>query len=124
VHAPVVFEVAVDALTHVALPEVNNLSRQPLVIRDLAIWAPVALPVQAILDTLDLHRKELQELDIIKEISLFDVWRDVKSESAERSLAFRFVLQDPQATLEEVRVEQCMASVLNVLVNAHNVRQR
>ncbi len=124
VHAPVVFEVAVDALTHVALPEVNNLSRQPLVIRDLAIWAPVALPVQAILDTLDLHRKELQELDIIKEISLFDVWRDVKSESAERSLAFRFVLQDPQATLEETRVEQCMASVLNVLVNAHNVRQR
>lgn len=124
VHAPVVFEVSVDALSHIALPEVNNLSRQPLVIRDLAIWAPVELPVQAILDTLALHQKELQELDIIKEISLFDVWRDVKSESGERSLAFRFVLQDPQATLEEMRVEQCMASVLNVLVNAHNVRQR
>ena len=124
VHAPVVFEVSVDALSHIALPEVNNLSRQPLVIRDLAIWAPVELPVQVILDTLALHQKELQELDIIKEISLFDVWRDVKSESGERSLAFRFVLQDPQATLEEMRVEQCMASVLNVLVNAHNVRQR
>ncbi|GAA4404664.1 phenylalanine--tRNA ligase beta subunit [Advenella faeciporci] len=124
VHAPVVFEVSVDALSHIALPEVNNLSRQPLVIRDLAIWAPVELPVQAILDTLALHQKDLQELDIIKEISLFDVWRDVKSESGERSLAFRFVLQDPQATLEEMRVEQCMASVLNVLVNAHNVRQR
>lgn len=124
VHAPVVFEVSVDALSHIALPEVNNLSRQPLVIRDLAIWAPVELPVQAILDTLALHQKELQELDIIKEVSLFDVWRDVKSESGERSLAFRFVLQDPQATLEEMRVEQCMASVLNVLVNAHNVRQR
>lgn len=123
-HAPVVFEVAVDALSHVGLPEVNNLSRQPLVIRDLAIWAPVDLPVQAILDTLALHQKDLQELDIIREVSLFDVWRDVKSESGERSLAFRFVLQDPQATLEEVRVEQCMASVLNVLVNAHNVRQR
>ncbi|MBK1782176.1 phenylalanine--tRNA ligase subunit beta [Advenella sp. WQ 585] len=124
VHAPVVFEVALDALTHVALPEVNNLSRQPLVIRDLAVWAPVDLPVQAILDTLALHQKELQELDIIKEVSLFDVWRDVKSESGDRSLAFRFVLQDPQATLEETRVEQCMASVLNVLVKAHNVRQR
>ncbi|NLY33424.1 MAG: phenylalanine--tRNA ligase subunit beta [Alcaligenaceae bacterium] len=124
VHAPVVFEVSVDVLSHIALPEVNNLSRQPLVIRDLAIWAPVELPVQAILDTLALHQKDLQELDIIKEISLFDVWRDVKSESGERSLAFRFVLQDPQATLEEMRVEQCMASVLNVLVNAHNVRQR
>ena len=124
VHAPVVFEVALDALTHVALPEVNNLSRQPLVIRDLAVWAPVDLPVQAILDTLALHQKELQELDIIKEVALFDVWRDVKSESGDRSLAFRFVLQDPQATLEETRVEQCMASVLNVLVKAHNVRQR
>lgn len=124
VHAPVVFEVALDALTHVALPEVNNLSRQPLVIRDLAVWAPVDLPVQAILDTLALHQKELQELDIIKEVSLFDVWRDVKSESGDRSLAFRFVLQDPQTTLEETRVEQCMASVLNVLVKAHNVRQR
>lgn len=124
VHAPVVFEVALDALAHVALPEVNNLSRQPLVIRDLAVWAPVDLPVQAILDTLALHQKELQELDIIKEVSLFDVWRDVKSESGDRSLAFRFVLQDPQTTLEETRVEQCMASVLNVLVKAHNVRQR
>ncbi|MFV9473164.1 phenylalanine--tRNA ligase subunit beta [Advenella sp. RU8] len=124
VHAPVVFEVAVDALAHVSLPEINNLSRQPLVIRDLAVWAPVDLPVQAILDTLALRQKEMQELDIIKEISLFDVWRDVKSESGERSLAFRFVLQDQQATLEEARVEQCMASVLNVLVNAHNVRQR
>ena len=80
--------------------------------------------VQAILDTLALHQKELQELDIIKEVSLFDVWRDVKSESGDRSLAFRFVLQDPQTTLEETRVEQCMASVLNVLVKAHNVRQR
>ncbi|NLY65575.1 MAG: phenylalanine--tRNA ligase subunit beta [Alcaligenaceae bacterium] len=124
IHAPVVFEVAVEALENVALPEVGDLSRQPAVIRDLAIWAPVALPVQAILDTLSAKQNELPELDIIQEVSLFDVWRDTKSESQERSLAFRFVLQDPKSTLEETRVEQCMASVLNVLVNAHSVRQR
>src|SRR5690606_17422710 len=37
-HAPVVFELDVEALSQGQLPQVRELSRQPMVVRDLALW--------------------------------------------------------------------------------------
>src|SRR5690606_4649467 len=50
--APVVFEVDVDAISSVAMPELGELSRQPVVIRDLAVWVDATVPYQELLDTL------------------------------------------------------------------------
>ncbi len=124
VHPPVVFELDVVALQHMQFAHYTEVARQPAVFRDLAIWAPVTLKLQDLLDTLENNQQDGQFLDIIKDIALFDVWKDPNSEQQERSLALRFTLQDPAATLEDTRVDQCMNAVLELLVQKHGVRKR
>lgn len=121
-HAPVVFEVTVASLKNQALHQPEELSNQPIVIRDLAIWAANTLEVQSLIDAIKHSRSE--ELSIIQDIHLFDIWKDTKSDTPERSLAFRFILQDSAVTLEDARVEQCMAKVLDTWVSQFGVRQR
>ena len=48
---PVVFELDVDAISDVDLPPAT-LSRQPVVIRDVAVWVDVEVSFQSMLDTL------------------------------------------------------------------------
>ncbi len=123
-HAPVVFEVTVSSLKAQALHQPKELSKQPIVIRDLAVWAPNTLAVQSLIDSIQQASRKVPELSIIQDINLFDIWKDAKSEVAERSLAFRFTLQDPAVTLEDARVEQCMAKVLAIWIEQFGVRQR
>jgi len=124
VHPPVLFELDVTALQQMHFPDYQEVSRQPAVFRDLAVWAPSQLNVQDLLDTVRNNQQDGQFLDIIRDIALFDVWKDPKSDSQERSLALRFTLQDPSATLEDTRVDQCMNAVLTLLVEKHGVRKR
>ena len=124
VHPPVVFELDVVALQQMQFAHYTEVAKQPAVFRDLAIWAPVTLKLQDLLDTLENNQQDRQFLDIIKDIALFDVWKDPHSEQQERSLALRFTLQDPAATLEDTRVDQCMNAVLELLVQKHGVRKR
>ena len=123
-HAPVVFEVDVEAISHVAMPELKNLSRQPVVIRDMAVWVDAALPYQDLLNTLTGAVASDDTLGIVRDIRLFDVWRDKAAGSEEKSLAFRFWLQDPEATLDDARVDHCMAVLLKALEDRHGARQR
>lgn len=119
--APVVFELEYAALENVPLPAPEAFSKQPMVIRDLAIWAPLSLPVQALLDKL--AQSTAPELKLIQDVTLFDIWRD-PAQPTERSLAFRLVLQDSEHTLEDAQVEQCMSTVLELWTKAYGVRQR
>ncbi|MYN12031.1 phenylalanine--tRNA ligase subunit beta [Pusillimonas sp. TS35] len=126
-HAPVVFEVDVAAISHGSLPAPAPLSRQPMVIRDLAVWANAQVSYQALLDTLKQTIQSDDTLGIVKDIKLFDVWRDKTAEAAgaaEKSMALRFWLQGQDATLDDTTVEKCVARLLEVLVAAHGVRQR
>ncbi len=123
-HAPVVFEVDVDAISSVALPAPAELSRQPIVIRDLAIWVGAGVAWQDLLATLNTTIANDDRLKIVKDIRLFDVWRDKSQAQPETSLAMRFWLQDQDVTLDDTQVEQCLARLLEALVNAHGVRQR
>jgi phenylalanyl-tRNA synthetase beta chain len=126
-HAPVLFEVDVEALLDGRLPVVRELSRQPVVVRDLALWVDAALPVQAMLDTIAQAVAEDPELGIVQDVRLFDVWREktqVDDSAKEKSLAFRFWLQDTEATLDEARVADCLGRLRDRLVQAHGARQR
>jgi phenylalanyl-tRNA synthetase beta chain len=126
-HAPVVFELDVEALVQGRLPEVRELSRQPVVVRDLALWVPLELPAQALLDTIAQAVATDPQLGIVQDVRLFDVWREktqVDDSTKEKSLAFRFWLQDTDATLDEARVADCLARVRDRLVQAHGARQR
>jgi len=123
-HAPVVFEIDVQSISEGRLPAPAELSRQPVVIRDLAVWADNGVSFQALLDTLAQTIQSDDTLAIVKDIKLFDVWRDKAADTAEKSMAFRFWLQGRDTTLDDATVEQCMATLLAALIAAHGVRQR
>ncbi len=123
--APVLFEVDVDAISHLQMPQLSSLSRQPVVTRDLAFWVGADVSYQDLINTLGQTIASSDTLGIIKEIKLFDVWRekDQASGAAEKSMAMRFWLQ-ADVTLDDARVEHCMNEVLQTLIKAHGARQR
>ncbi|MDO5667383.1 MAG: phenylalanine--tRNA ligase subunit beta [Alcaligenaceae bacterium] len=118
--APVVFEIDINPLMDHDLVVYKEISKQPIVIRDLAVWAPAELKYQQVLDAL----AGILEEGILRDITLFDIWKDQKSEQNERSLAMRFMLQDAKATLEDAQVEQLMSKILNTLVEKLGLRLR
>ncbi|OZI22715.1 phenylalanine--tRNA ligase subunit beta [Bordetella genomosp. 7] len=126
-HAPVVFELEVQALTQGSLPQVRELSRQPVVVRDLALWVDLSVSAQAMLDTVAAAVAADPQLAVVQEARLFDVWRDRPADgrrATEKSLAFRFWLQDTEITLDEARVADCLARINQALASAHGARQR
>ncbi|WP_088158148.1 phenylalanine--tRNA ligase subunit beta [Achromobacter xylosoxidans] len=126
-HAPVVFELDAAALSEGELPQVRELSRQPVVVRDLALWVDAEVSAQSMLDTVFAAVKADPQLAVVQDARLFDVWREKPQGSepvAEKSLAFRFWLQDTEVTLDEARVADCLARIKEALVAAHGARQR
>lgn len=123
-HAPVVFEIDVAAISIVDMPAPAELSRQPVVIRDLAVWADADASYQDLLDTLTQTIASNATLDIVKDIKLFDIWRDKSAQTSEKSMAFRFWLQGRESSLDDGTVEQCISCLLQALVSKHGVRQR
>lgn len=122
--APVVFEVDVEAISQGSLPELKSLSRQPVVIRDLAVWVDASVNYQQLLKTLKQTVASNANLSVVRDIRLFDLWRDKSSATEEKSLAFRFWLQNPETTLDDATVDECMAVLLHALEVEHGARQR
>lgn len=121
--APVAFEIEAEALCRIPLPQPAELSRQPAVSRDLALWVDESVTLQSMLDTIAAVRAE-SGMEIVRDVALFDVWRDKSLSEKEKSLAFRFRLQDTQVTLDDAKVDACMARLRDALINAHGARQR
>lgn len=121
---PVVFELDVDAICTGSMPELADLSRQPVVIRDLAVWVEGAVSYQDLLKTLTQAIASDANLSVVRDIRLFDVWRDKSAADEQKSLAFRFWLQNPDATLDDASVDECMAALLQALKTHHGARLR
>lgn len=125
--APVLFEVDVDALEQGRLPQVQELSRQPVVVRDLALWVDEKVSAQSMMDTIAKVVATDPQVAIVQDARLFDVWREktqVADSTKEKSLAFRFWLQDTEITLDEARVADCLSRIRDALIQAHGARQR
>ncbi len=121
--SPVVFEVDLDAISNQELVQAQTYSRQPVVVRDLAVWVQSATQYQSLLDTIQNVVAQNEQAAIIKDVQLFDVWR-ASADAGEKSLALRFWLQDSKATLEDARVDACMQLVLQKLIEQHQARVR
>ena len=120
-----VFELDVAALSEGELPQVREQSRQPIVVRDLALWVDAQVPVQSMLDTVTALAKTDSRLAVLRDLRLFDVWREKSQDgvpASEKSLAFRFWLQDTEVTLDDARVADCMARIRDALISAHGAR--
>lgn len=121
--APVVFELDVDAISQQEVVQAQGFSKQPVVVRDLAVWVQSNVQYQSLRDSIQNVVAQDEQAAIIKDVQLFDVWRE-SADSAEKSLALRFWLQDRDSTLEDARVDACMQRVLQELMQQHQAKVR
>lgn len=103
---------SVDALLAVTrdrgVPQAAALPRFPAVSRDLAIVvADDVLAAQAA------HVLRQAAGELAEAVELFDVYRGAGIAEGHKSLAFRIVYRDPEATLTDKRVDKAHAAVLS-----------
>jgi len=124
-HAPIVFEVDVDILRSLPMPTFAEIAKYPVVERDLAFVVDSTLEAQQMLDTVAQMRQAGEELmDLISEVVLFDEYRGKGLKDNEKSLAFRFRLQDTQQTLSDSTVERVMMRIRSEIEQRHGARLR
>jgi phenylalanyl-tRNA synthetase beta chain len=122
--APVLFEVDADALRERVVPSYAEISKFPGATRDLALVVKQDVPAQALLDAFkaELASNELGKL--VQAVVLFDEYRGKGLEQDEKSLAFRFSLQDTQSTLQDDAVEAIMAALAQAAQQKHGAKMR
>lgn len=122
--APIVFELALDALLSKAVfTPAGIISRQPVVQRDLAFWIPTSVSYQAVCDALAAQIASHDILRHVQQYRVFDIWKEGEA-AKEQSMAMRFWLQDPDKTLADEQVEKCMDLLFNALKTQFNARLR
>jgi phenylalanyl-tRNA synthetase beta chain len=112
--APILFEIDWDLVKSIGLPTPKEISKFPLVQRDLALVVKQSLPAQSVLDSM-LGAKQ----NWVQKIELFDEFRpnpDSKSATLaadEKSLAFRVSLVSELETLQDAQVDSIVAALLS-----------
>ncbi len=109
--APVLFEVDAAALCRRAVPSYAEISKFPGATRDLALVVKQGVAAQDVLDTFHAEIAANPQGKIVQAVVLFDEYRGKGLETDEKSLAFRFSLQDTQSTLQDDAVDAIMAAI-------------
>lgn len=122
--APVLFEVDAAALQERVVPTHTEISKFPGATRDLALVVKQDVPAQAVLDSFTAAASAHANGKILQAVVLFDEYRGKGLEADEKSLAFRFSLQDTQSTLQDDAVEALMAAVAEAAKEKHSAKVR
>ncbi len=109
--APVLFEVDAEALGQRSVPSYTEISKFPGATRDLALVVKQGVAAQDVLDTFHAEIASNPAGKIVQAVVLFDEYRGKGLETDEKSLAFRFSLQDTQSTLQDDVVDAIMAAI-------------
>jgi phenylalanyl-tRNA synthetase beta chain len=104
--APIVFELELDTMSAAALPRAQELSRFPAVRRDLAVVVEETLTFNQLRESVTVASSSL-----LREITVFDVYRGQGIESGRKSVALGLILQDKTKTLTDADVEVVMTAV-------------
>jgi len=111
-HPPVLFEVALDALTERPIPQFREVSKFPPVVRDLALVVDQRISARQMLDAVREALAGAATGSLVKNVRLFDEYRGKGLENKEKSLAIRFWMQDTQRTLNDAEVSELMAGIV------------
>jgi phenylalanyl-tRNA synthetase beta chain len=121
--APVLFELDLDAVRNLVIPQPQELSKFPAVQRDLAVVVKQAVAAQSLLDAMTAAKQNL-----VTAIELFDEFKPKSGSSTmaddEKSLAFRVTLLNPQETLQDGQIEAVMSALLASLEKNCTARLR
>jgi phenylalanyl-tRNA synthetase beta chain len=113
------FELDLAPLTARVVPRAAELSRFPLVRRDLALVVPDSTPWEALETSL---RRALGPL--VRELRLFDVYHGPGLEPGTKSLAMGLILQDVSRTLTDHDVDRAVADAVAALQRDCGARLR
>jgi phenylalanyl-tRNA synthetase beta chain len=122
--APVLFELDAEALQQRIVPNYVEISKFPGATRDLALVVKQQVPAQSVLDAFAAEVQSNPLGRIVQAVVLFDEYRGKGLEADEKSLAFRFSLQDTQSTLQDDAVDAIMAALAEAAKQKHGARLR
>jgi phenylalanyl-tRNA synthetase beta chain len=108
--SPVLFELDLAALLQARVPAFAEISRFPVVRRDLAVVVDEGVSAHSLLEGMRVGLPE-----IVTELALFDVYRGKGIDSGKKSLAFRVLMQDTRQTLTDEAVDAVTAQLAEVL---------
>ena len=121
--APLLFELALDALLEQPVPVMAGLPRQQPVWRDLALVLGDQVPHDALMASL-----KADAAGLVRGAILFDIYKPaapvVGMQPGERSLAVRLELRDDAATLTDERIDAAVAAALARAGSACGARLR
>jgi len=124
-HAPVLFELDMDAVMRHPLPHAQSISRLHPVERDLAIVVKEEVTHDALMGCI----KNANTTDLLNNATLFDVYRPSKPDAAvqagEKSMAVRLFLQSTdENTLTDAQIDAVIQSVVDTLSRQLSARLR
>ncbi len=121
--APVLFELAVAAISAVPVAQHREVSRFPQLTRDIALVLQSSEASATVLQTL-----RSASPTSVTDVFLFDDFRPIKAESglaeSEKSLAFRVVMQDTEKTLTDAEADQVIHKMVQAAVEKHRAKLR
>ncbi|MBO1927814.1 phenylalanine--tRNA ligase subunit beta [Thiomicrorhabdus sp. 6S2-11] len=112
------FQVRQDALLTMEIPAAEKISKFPEVQRDLAFVVEQSLPVQQLLDAVNV------ESEILRSVDIFDIYRGQGIEPDQKSVALTLKLQHQDRTLEDAEVESLVEQILQSAKSAVNAELR
>jgi phenylalanyl-tRNA synthetase beta chain len=122
--APIVFELDLAPMLAVSVPAYRELSRFPVVVRDLAFVVSQSVSAAELLREIETVAGDDSALAMLRNVKIFDEYRGKGLENKEKSLAFRFWLQDTQGTLSDAQADAAMKAVESRLAQSHQARLR
>jgi phenylalanyl-tRNA synthetase beta chain len=99
-HAPVVFELDLNALLERSVPTAKPLPRQQSALRDVALVVGEDVSHDALIAAL-----EDDAAGLVRSAQLFDLYKPKATDAGERSMTVRLELRDDEATLTDERIE-------------------
>jgi phenylalanyl-tRNA synthetase beta chain len=100
-------EAIIEAIEALGVKQVMPLPRYPSATRDLAVVVAESVPAGEVTAVLQKAADGLAE-----EVALFDIYRGTPVSEGYKSMAFRVVYRDPEATLTDNRVEKVHSKVV------------
>lgn len=121
---PIVFELLLAPLLSVPMPAVTEVSKFPPVTRDLALVVGSETPMGDLISALNRVKTQSKQGSWIQHIKCFDDYRGKGLSEKEKSLAFRFILQSPEATLQDSEVDALMNDIVKLMQSEFSARLR
>ncbi len=119
VSAPVVFELELAAICTGQIPSFLALSKFPAIRRDLAAEFDEKTLFSDIADALKKGGPA-----ILRDITVFDLYRGQGVPKGKKSLAFSVLLQDTQKTLTDAEAEKAVSELRRILQQKFNAKLR